>query len=123
MGGVGKSYTVLQHLERLEITYKLFNSRMTVKGLFRALEKTGATFEARPAPQVQERDCCRWLIDGTQGIRDLPSMPDWPLPWAVHAHYDLRHAESGPCVKNPDLAQYRSQVNEDGGPVLKRPPF
>ena len=25
MGGVGKSYTILQHLDRLEITYKLFN--------------------------------------------------------------------------------------------------
>jgi hypothetical protein len=38
-GGIGKSYTILQHLDRLETTYKLFNSRMTARGLFRALGK------------------------------------------------------------------------------------
>jgi hypothetical protein len=38
-GGVGKTYTVLQQLERLKISFKLFNSRMTARGLFRALEK------------------------------------------------------------------------------------
>jgi hypothetical protein len=38
-GGLGKSYTVLRHLDAMEASYKLFNSRMTAKGLFRALEK------------------------------------------------------------------------------------
>src|SRR5262245_4449284 len=38
-GGLGKSHTVLRQLEKLEANYKLFNSRMTAKGLFRALEK------------------------------------------------------------------------------------
>lgn len=37
-GGIGKSYTVIRHLEALEIPYQLFNSRMTAKGLFLALE-------------------------------------------------------------------------------------
>jgi hypothetical protein len=32
-------HTVLRQLEKLEANYKLFNSRMTAKGLFRALEK------------------------------------------------------------------------------------
>lgn len=36
-GGVGKSYTVLRHLERLEIPYRLYNSRMTAKALFLTL--------------------------------------------------------------------------------------
>jgi hypothetical protein len=36
-GGVGKSFTVLRHLELLDAPYKLFNSRMTAKGLFLAL--------------------------------------------------------------------------------------
>lgn len=36
-GGVGKSFTVLRHLERQEIPHQLFNSRMTAKGLFLAL--------------------------------------------------------------------------------------
>src|SRR5262249_23282558 len=35
--GLGKSYTVLRHLDELKATYRLFNSRMTGKGLFRAL--------------------------------------------------------------------------------------
>ena len=38
-GGVGKSYTVLRHLESLDVPYQLFNSRMTAKGLFLALHK------------------------------------------------------------------------------------
>lgn len=36
-GGVGKSYTVLSYLEFLDAPYKLFNTRMTAKGLFLAL--------------------------------------------------------------------------------------
>jgi hypothetical protein len=38
-GGIGKSYTVLTHLDQLEVSYKLFNSRMTGKGLFLALDR------------------------------------------------------------------------------------
>jgi hypothetical protein len=38
-GGVGKSHTVLSHLDELGVTYKLFNSRMTAKGLYIALSR------------------------------------------------------------------------------------
>ena len=38
-GGMGKSYTVLRHLESLDVPYQLFNSRMTAKGLFLTLQK------------------------------------------------------------------------------------
>jgi hypothetical protein len=38
-GGMGKSYTVLQHLRFLEACYLLHNSRMTAKGLFLALKQ------------------------------------------------------------------------------------
>jgi hypothetical protein len=38
-GGIGKSYCVLEHLKKLQAPYKLFNSRMTAKGLFKALQK------------------------------------------------------------------------------------
>jgi hypothetical protein len=37
-GGVGKSYTVLHHLKYLDAGYQLYNSRMTAKGLFLALQ-------------------------------------------------------------------------------------
>lgn len=37
-GGMGKSYTVLRHLELLEVSYQLYNSRMTAKGLLQALK-------------------------------------------------------------------------------------
>jgi hypothetical protein len=36
-GGVGKSYTVLRHLESLQAPHQLFNARMTAKGLFLSL--------------------------------------------------------------------------------------
>src|SRR5262245_3511796 len=38
-GGVGKSRTVLNELTRLKANFKLFNSRMTGRGLFNSLEK------------------------------------------------------------------------------------
>src|SRR3954452_18184811 len=38
-GGIGKSFTVLTELERLKADYKLYNSRMTGRGLFNALEQ------------------------------------------------------------------------------------
>ena len=38
-GGMGKSYTVLRHLENLDASYQLCNSRMTAKGLFLTLQK------------------------------------------------------------------------------------
>ena len=37
-GGCSKSYTVTKELERLEVPYRLFNSRMTGRGLYNALE-------------------------------------------------------------------------------------
>jgi hypothetical protein len=36
-GGVGKSFTVLRHLESLDAPFQLYNSRMTAKGLFMAM--------------------------------------------------------------------------------------
>ena len=38
-GGIGKSYTVLDHLETLGRPYRVFNSRMTPKGLYQVLER------------------------------------------------------------------------------------
>jgi hypothetical protein len=37
-GGCGKSYTIIKELERLQVPYKLSNSRMSGRGLFDALE-------------------------------------------------------------------------------------
>lgn len=36
-GGISKSYTVIQELDRLEVPYKVTNSRLTGKGLFELL--------------------------------------------------------------------------------------
>src|SRR5262245_30049463 len=38
-GGISKSHTVLTRLEQLDVSHKLFNSRMTAKGLYNALER------------------------------------------------------------------------------------
>ena len=38
-GGIGKSYTTLDQLKKLDVPYILFNSRLTGKGLFQALQK------------------------------------------------------------------------------------
>lgn len=39
-GGIGKSHTVFQHLELLQIPHQLYNSRITAKGLFRTFANT-----------------------------------------------------------------------------------
>jgi hypothetical protein len=39
-GGVGKSFTVLKELDRLEVDYKLSNSRLTGRGLFDLLRES-----------------------------------------------------------------------------------
>ena len=39
VGGAGKSYTIINELERRKVPYKLFNSRMTGRGLYNTLEK------------------------------------------------------------------------------------
>jgi hypothetical protein len=38
-GGLGKTYVVLNHLRKLEVPFRLFNSRITAKGLFEVLQK------------------------------------------------------------------------------------
>src|SRR5262245_50774172 len=38
-GGMSKSFTVLKTLRELKADYKLFNSRMTGRGLYNALER------------------------------------------------------------------------------------
>lgn len=38
-GGCGKSYAVLDELRRRDVPYKLYNSRMTGRGLFNSLER------------------------------------------------------------------------------------
>jgi hypothetical protein len=40
IGGIGKSYTVLDQLRRLEAPYVLWNARMTAKGLFLGLKQS-----------------------------------------------------------------------------------
>ena len=42
-GGISKSHTVLNELEKLEADYKLFNSRMSGRGLFQSLAEYPGT--------------------------------------------------------------------------------
>ncbi len=38
-GGIGKTFTVLKRLEAMEASHRVFNSRMTARGLYGALER------------------------------------------------------------------------------------
>ena len=73
-GGLGKSHTVLRQLELLEVAYQLFNSRMTAKGLYVALEFAPDAIhvlEDMEAPD-QRRRCPRRAEEralGTAGTR------------------------------------------------------
>jgi len=41
-GGTGKSYTVMEHLRKLKVAYKLHNSRLTARGLVAELQSAPA---------------------------------------------------------------------------------
>ena len=57
--GNGKSHTVLSHLDQLEANYKLFNARMTAKGLYRALELDDSFVNLPPVSGHLARDDAR----------------------------------------------------------------
>lgn len=61
-GGIGKSYTVLSELERLKADFIVFNSRMTGRGLYNALEQFPSSVHVLEDMEQLTRD------KGAQGV-------------------------------------------------------
>ena len=66
-GGIGKSHTVIRELERLKADYKLFNSRMTGRGVYNALERFPDSIHVLEDMEAIFRD------RGAQGVLHAPS--------------------------------------------------
>ena len=87
-GGVGKSYTVLEELKRLKAHFVIFNSRMTGRGLYNALERYPDAVHVLEDMEQIMRD------RGAQGVlrsalwgqrRDGDSGPmERPVTWSTH---------------------------------------
>jgi hypothetical protein len=83
-------------------------------------------FQADPVGVICE-DCCgpgALAVGGTDDFYMFSEHEDWPpaLGW-IYGYYDLEMAEAGPYVRNPELAVWRVSLMDNGGLVVKRPPF
>jgi len=70
-GGVGKSYSVLEQLAELEVAFRVFNSRLTAKGLFHAMH---AAPDAIHVLEDVER------VTGDKDAQALLRAALWPQP-------------------------------------------
>lgn len=87
-GGVGKSFTVLQELQRLRVDFVVFNSRMTGRGLFdqlakfsssvHVLEDMEALFQDKGAQGVLRSALWAQRRPGTSGPLERP------VTWTTH---------------------------------------
>ena len=65
-GGIAKSYTVLGELQRLDVNFKLFNSRMSGRGLFRGIGRIPAKRSIHCLEDMESRGPQDKIV--TQGI-------------------------------------------------------
>jgi hypothetical protein len=118
-GGVGKSYAVLSELDKLEANYKVYNSRMTGRGLFDALcefpdsihvlEDMEALFDDRMAQGVLRSALWGQVKDGK---------PLRGVTWRSHKN-DLRFQFNGgviiisnrPLSDLPELNAIATRIN------------
>lgn len=87
-GGCGKSYTVMEELDRLETPYRLFNSRMTGRALYNALE------DAPDAVHILEDMEQLFRDSGARGVlrsalwgqprKDRDGPPERLVTWSTH---------------------------------------
>jgi len=82
-GGIAKSYTVIGELQRLAIDFKLFNSRMSGRGLFDAL---GEYPNAVHGPRRYGADC---QGQGWQGIIRSACLGTAGGRWTAKANHYL----------------------------------
>jgi hypothetical protein len=65
----------------------------------------------------------RWIFSTYQGLCRFYERADWLIPLPVVGYYDLRHAESGPMVDDPNAGRIVFRVGEGGKVELEEPRF
>jgi hypothetical protein len=87
-GGCGKSFTVIKELERLQIPYKLYNSRMTGRGLYNALEKSPDSVHLlEDMEQLFRESGARGVLRSalwSQGDREDDGPSERLITWTTH---------------------------------------
>ena len=88
-GGCGKSYTVIQELDRLKVPYKLYNSRMTGRGLYNALEKFPDSIHLlEDMEQLFRESGARWVLRSalwSQGHSEHDGPAERLVTWTTYA--------------------------------------
>jgi len=87
-GGCGKSHTVIEELERRRVPYKLFNSRMTGRGLYDNLERfPDETHLLEDMEQLFHDRGARGVLRSalwSQSQRDHDGPPERQVTWTTH---------------------------------------
>jgi len=119
-GGVGKSHTVIEELERLKVPYKLFNSRMTGRGLFNALEEFPDAVHLLEdmEPLFRDSGACGVLRSALWGVRPRGDGPTERLvTWTT---YKMEHSfvftggivmtANRPFPERPELEAVKTRI-------------
>lgn len=91
-GGVGKSHTVIEELERRQVPYKLYNSRMTGRGLYNALEEFPDAVHLLEdmEPLFRDSGACGVLRSALWGVRPKGDGPtERRVTWTT---YKMEHS-------------------------------
>jgi hypothetical protein len=91
-GGLGKSYTVMKKLEELGASVKVFNSRMTPKGLFLALEKAPDAVHVLEDMErlTDDRDAQGVLRSALWSQPDKPRQVTWTTATGGEHRFEFR---------------------------------
>lgn len=119
-GGCGKSHTVIEELERLRVPYKLFNSRMTGRGLFNALEEFPDSVHLLEdmEPLFRDSGACGVLRSALWGVRPKGDGPtERRVTWTT---YKMEHSfvftggivmtANRPFPERPELEAVKTRI-------------
>jgi hypothetical protein len=119
-GGIAKSYTVLTELQRLGADFKLFNSRMSGRGLFEALAEYPSAIHLLEDMEriVKDRDSQGILRSACWGQRDESGMQKRTISWvtargveSIVFHGGIVMLSNRPLDDLPELRAIKTRIS------------
>ncbi|MGO8744671.1 MAG: hypothetical protein ACLQNE_01655 [Thermoguttaceae bacterium] len=119
-GGIAKSYTVLDELQRLSVDFKLFNSRMSGRGLFEALAEYPAAVHVLEDMErvVKDKDAQGILRSACWGQRGEDGRQKRTITWAtakgvesVVFHGGIIMLSNRPLDDLPELRAIKTRIS------------
>jgi hypothetical protein len=110
-GGTGKSFTVLQELQRLQAKYVYHNTRMTGRGLVDALERAPSDIHLIEDAETLMDDKRAWgVLRSALHSQSTKKPPEREITWTAFKT-DIRFVFTGGIIiSNANLAESRPEV-------------